>query len=323
VTVSVTGKDRRGQRAGAPPPRDYVGYGPTAPPVSWPSRASVALNIVVNYEEGSETSYPAGDNRNEGLGELPGSSMKLGYRDLAVESVYEYGSRSGIWRLLRMFDEYQLRVTFFASAVALARNPAVGHRIAEAGHEACAHGWRWNESWTLTRDQERQQIAWAIESIRQTCGERPLGWYCRYGPSVHTRELLVDEGGFVYDSDAYNDDLPYFVTVAGTRHLVVPYSLATNDGGFVRPVGFARPSDYFDRQRRALDELRREGAAGRAKMMSVGLHPRWVGQAARASALRDFIEYALGADDVWIARRIDIAQWWLAHHHRLDLVPPD
>lgn len=318
--MTSAGSNREGARA--PSPRNLVGYGPDAPHVHWPNHASVALNIVVNYEEGSETSYPAGDGRNEGLGELPGSPMGLGYRDLAVESVYEYGSRSGIWRLLRLFDEFAVKVTFFASAVALERNPTVGHRIREAGHEACAHGWRWNESWTLTRDQERRQIAWAIESIRQACGERPLGWYCRYGPSVHTRELLVEEGGFVYDSDAYNDDLPYFVTVAGKRHLVVPYSLATNDGGFVRPVGFARPSDYFDRQRRALDVLRREGAAGRPKMMSVGLHPRWVGQAARASALRDFVEYALGTGDVWVARRIDVAQWWLTHHHEFAVATP-
>ncbi len=304
--------------AGARPPRDLVGYGSDAPHVTWPNRASVALNIAVNYEEGSETSYPAGDNRNEGLGEIAGSPIAPGYRDLAIESVYEYGSRAGIWRLLGLFDEYGIKVTLFAAAVALERNPAVGHRLRDSGHEACSHGWRWNESWTLTREHEKQQIAWAIESIRQTCGERPLGWYCRYGPSIHTRELLVEDGGFVYDSDSYGDDLPYFVTVAGKRHLVVPYSLATNDGGFVRPVGFARPSDYFDRQRRALDELRREGAAGRPKMMSVGLHPRWVGQAARTSALREFIEYALGAGDVWIARRIDIARWWLAHHQQFD-----
>jgi peptidoglycan/xylan/chitin deacetylase (PgdA/CDA1 family) len=290
-----------------------VGYGAASPAVRWPDGAAVALNIAVNYEEGSEVSHPAGDGRNEGLAELP-RSIDPRYRDLAVESVYEYGSRAGIWRLLRLFDEYGIQVTFFASAVALERNPAVADRLRRSGHEPCAHGWRWEEQWRLTRDEEREHIRRAVESIEGSCGERPLGWYCRYGPSVHTRELLVEEGGFIYDADSYNDDLPYFVTVCRRRHLVVPYSLATNDGGFVRPVGFGSPGDYADRQCRALDELRREGHHGSPKLMSVGLHPRWAGQAGRASALREFIEYALALGDVWIARRIDIARWWLTHH---------
>jgi len=293
------------------PVRDLVGYGAHTPPVTWPDGAAVALNVVVNYEEGSERSHPAGDACNEGLGEIP-YPFPPDQRDLSVESVYEYGSRAGIWRLMRIFSDCDVRVTFFAAATALARNPEVAAALTEGGHEPCSHGWRWSEHWQLDESEERERIRWAVELIRDLCGERPLGWYCRYAPGPNTRALLVSEGGFLYDADSYNDDLPYYVAVDGRNHLVVPYSLATNDGGFVRPVGVSSPSDYVDRQRRALDELRREGHAGRPKMMSVGLHPRWSGQAGRANAVREFLEYAVACGDVWITRRCEIARWWLA-----------
>jgi peptidoglycan/xylan/chitin deacetylase (PgdA/CDA1 family) len=295
------------------PKREFVGYGRRQPKVVWPNEATVALNLVVNYEEGSEFSKPAGDGRNEGLAEIP-YVMPPEYRDLCAESVYEYGSRAGIWRLMRLFDEYGIKVTFYACAVALERNPEVGAWLREAGHEPCSHGWRWSEHWLFDREEERRQMQWAIESIEKTCGERPLGWYCRYGPSVNTRELVVEEGGFVYDADAYNDDLPYFTEVLGKRHLIVPYTLTYNDGRYVLPQGYSSPSDFFDYCRRGLDEYRREGAAGNPKMMSIGLHPRWAGQAGRVSGLRELIEYALEAGDVWFTRRIDIARWWLDHH---------
>jgi peptidoglycan/xylan/chitin deacetylase (PgdA/CDA1 family) len=295
------------------PRRVFPGYGRRQPKVVWPNGAKVAVNLVVNYEEGSEYSKPAGDGRNEGLAEIP-YVMDTQYRDLCAESVYEYGSRAGIWRLMRLFDEYDVKVTFYACAVALERNPEVGQWIQEAGHEPCSHGWRWSEHWLFDREQERQHMQWAIESIERTCGERPLGWYCRYGPSVNTRELVVEEGGFVYDADAYNDDLPYFTEVKGKRHLVVPYTLTYNDGRYVLPQGFSGPGDFFDICRRGLDEYLREGEAGYPKMMSIGLHPRWVGQAARVNALREFIEYAQAKGDVWFAKRIDIARWWLEHH---------
>ena len=292
------------------PRRDFVGHGRRPPQVEWPNGAKVAVNLVVNYEEGSEYSKPAGDGRNEGLAEIQ-YVMDPDYRDLCAESVYEYGSRAGIWRIMRLFDEFDVKVTFFACAVALERNPGVGEWIQEAGHEPCSHGWRWSEHWLFDRDEERRRMQAAIESIEKTCGERPLGWYCRYGPSVNTRELVVEEGGFLYDADAYNDDLPYFTEVKGTRHLVVPYTLAYNDVHFVLPQGHGSPGDFFETCRRALDEYRREAEAGCPKMMSVGLHPRWIGQAARTSGLRDFIEYALGTGDVWFARRVDIARLWL------------
>jgi peptidoglycan/xylan/chitin deacetylase (PgdA/CDA1 family) len=302
------------------PKRDMVGYGRRLPRVTWPEGYKVALNLVVNYEEGSEYSFPAGDKRSDGAAEITGGDVwgqEPKYRDLMVESVYEYGSRAGVWRLLRMFDEYRVKVTFFASAVALERNPEVGEWIKEAGHEPCSHGWRWIEYWKLTREEERQHIKWAVESIAKTCGQRPIGSYYRYGPSVNTRELLVEEGGFLYDADAYNDDLPYFVDVKGKQHLVVPYnSLPYNDVRFT--TTYAAPSDFFETLRRGLDEYRREAEGGFPKMMSVGLHPRWAGQATRSSALRDFIEYALGKGDVWFARRSDIADWWLKHHNEFN-----
>jgi peptidoglycan/xylan/chitin deacetylase (PgdA/CDA1 family) len=299
------------------PKRNFVGHGRHLPKVVWPDGAMVAVNLVVNYEEGSEYSIPAGDERNEGLAEIS-YVMSPEYRDLAAESVYEYGSRAGSWRLLRLFDEYGVKATYFAAAVALERNPEVGQWIRESGHEPCSHGWRWEEHWLLDRETERERMRLAIESIERTCGERPLGWYCRYSPSVNTRELVVEEGGFVYDADAYNDDLPYFVEVKGKRHLVVPYTLTYNDGRYVLPQGYGGPTDFFDTCRRGLDELRREGQAGYPKMMSVGLHSRWAGQAGRTSALREFIEYALEQGDVWFARRIDIARWWLEHHEEFE-----
>lgn len=295
------------------PKRDYVGYGRRLPKVVWPDEAQVAVNLVVNYEEGSEYAKPLGDERNEGLAEI-NYTLNPKYRDLATESVYEYGSRAGIWRLLRLFDEFQIQTTFFACAVALERNPEVGQWMQASGHEPCSHGWRWSEHWLLSRDEERQQLGWAIESIQNTCGQRPQGWYCRYGPSVNTRELLVEEGGFVYDSDAYNDDLPYFTEVGGRQHLIVPYSLTYNDARYVLPQGYGSPTDFFETCKHGLDELWREGAAGYPKMMSIGLHPRLVGQAGRTAALREFLDYALNKGGVWFARRLDIARWWWDHH---------
>jgi peptidoglycan/xylan/chitin deacetylase (PgdA/CDA1 family) len=291
------------------PARDFVGYGRAGPAVVWPDGARVALSLVVNYEEGSERSFPS-DGRNEGLGEVA-RPVDPSYRDLATESVYEYGSRAGIHRILRLLDQYGVKCTFFAAAMALERNPEVGAWLREAKHEPCSHGWRWAEEWLLGRDEERRRIALAVDSIRKTCGERPVGWYSRWMPSVHTRELLAEEGGFLYDSNAYNDDLPYYVTTASRPFLVIPYTLTYNDAryayGQLGPAG-----DFFDECRRALDYLWQEGET-RPRMMSVGLHPRFTGQASRCSALRDFIEYAIKKGGVWFAQRREIATWWLQH----------
>lgn len=295
------------------PKRDLVGYGSTPPKANWPGGANIAISIVVNAEEGSENSFASGDGRNEGLGEIP-YGVAGNYRDLCVESIYEYGARAGVWRLLRLFEQFGVRTTFFTAAVALERNPEVAEWIHRGGHEVCSHGWRWEEPWTLSREEEREHMLAAIESFEKTVGARPVGWYCRYGPSVNTRELLVDEGGFLYDSDSYADDLPYYVSVGKRRHLVVPYTMVYNDVKYVMPPGMASPTDFFDVCRRGFDELLREGREGTPKMMSIGLHPRWAGQAGRTSALREFLEYALAQSDLWFATREQIARHWLATH---------
>lgn len=290
------------------PKRDYLGYGREVPDFTWPEGNRVALNVIIAYEEGSEYCKPLGDDVNEGMVDLP-KGMPDDQRDLAVESLYEYGSRAGIWRLQRVVDQLDVPITLFGSAVALERNPDVGAWVQERGHDVCGHGWRWERAWTLSRDEEKARITRALDSIEKTCGQRPVGWYCRYGPSVNTRELLVESGEFLYDSDAYNDDLPYFTEVAGKRHLVVPYSQLINDGKFVRPQGYSAPEDFFAYAKRNLDFLLKEGDS-QPSMMSIGLHPRIMGLPARASILAEFLEYALSQQGVWLARRLDIANWW-------------
>lgn len=305
------------QTATVGPNRDLVGYGPRPPKVYWPEGRAVAVNIVVNQEEGSEYSFGDGDDRHEVMAEIP-YTMPAGYRDLDVESVFEYGSRAGFWRLFRLFREYKIQSTVYACALAVERNPETGTWIREGGHEVCCHGWRWEEPWLLSREEEREHMLMAIASLQRTCGERPVGWFCRYAPSVNTRELLVEEGGFLYDSDAFNDDLPYFTTVNGKEHLIIPYTHVQNDGRYVLSPGYGSPADFFEVCKRALDELLREGRAGYPKMMSIGLHPRWAGQPSRTAAVRQFLEYALATNDVWFARRVDIANWWITHYEDFD-----
>ena len=287
--------------------RDYVGYGPNPDPIEWPNGARIAISLVVNYEEGAEYSLLDGDPAQETNSEVP-SPVPSGERDLANESFFEYGSRVGVWRIMDILDEREVPATFFVCALALERNPHVGPEIVRRGHDILGHGYRWEESYKMDRETEREAMQKAIASIERTTGQRPLGWYVRYGPSVNTRELVVEEGGFVYDSNAYNDDLPYYVDVHGTKWLVVPYSLETNDTRFWRG-GMNQPDDFYDTLRYSFDRLYREGAT-HPKMMSVGLHCRIIGRPSRAVALEKFIDYAKSHDDVWFARRIDIANWW-------------
>jgi allantoinase len=295
-------------------PRDLVGYGPTPPDPRWPGDARLALQIVVNYEEGSEYTILDGDGRTEvGLAEAPGGRTPKGARDLAMESMYEYGSRVGFWRLFRLFTERQVPITVFACAVALERNPAVARAIGDAGLDVCCHGWRWVEHFQLTEAEEREHIRRAVASLTRTTGSRPLGWYCRYGPSAHTRRLLVEDGGFLYDSDAYNDELPYWVTVGGRPHLVVPYTLDANDGKFCTPAGIGTGDEFFTYLRETFDVLYREGARG-PRMMSVGLHCRLAGRPARADGLARFLDHVQRHEGVWLCRRIDIARHWHAQH---------
>ncbi len=291
--------------------RDLVGYGPNPPVVQWPNEARIAVSVAVNYEEGSEYSLLDGDPRGETSGESP-SNVPIGERDLANESFFEYGSRAGVWRIMREFDRYDIKGTFFCCALALERNPQVGPEIIRRGHEVMGHGNRWEEYYRMDRDTEREAIKQAVESITRTTGQRPLGWYIRYGPSVNTRELVVEEGGFIYDCNAYNDDLPYYTEVHGNKWLVVPYSLEVNDTKFWRGE-LITPNDFFEVARSCFDTLYEEGNT-HPKMMSVGLHCRIIGKPGRASGLRKFLQYASEKEGVWFARRLDIARWWLENY---------
>ena len=294
-------------------PRDLIGYANNPPDPKWPNNARLAVNFVINYEEGSEYSIPDGDGFSEAsLTESPSSTIPHGTRDLAAETLFEYGARVGFWRLLRLFQERGFPVTLFACALALERNPRVVEAVKTSNLDICCHGWRWIEHYKLTEDEEREHIRLAIESLTNMFGERPLGWYCRTGPSVNTRRLLVEEGGFLYDSDAYNDELPYWQTVNGKPHLVLPYSLTTNDSKFGRGW-FSTGEDFFQFTKDAFDMLYEEGAYA-PKMMSIGLHQRLIGHPARAMGLKRLLDYIGGFEDIWICNRLDIAKHWIKTH---------
>jgi len=294
--------------------RDLVGYGPTPPNPQWPGGARVAVNFVLNYEEGSEYAVIDGDDRCElGLAETQGGRVVAGQRDMAFESMYEYGSRVGVWRVLRLFRERGLPLTAFACAVALERNPRVAQALVSDGHDLCCHGWRWEEHFRLEPDKERERIERAVQSMKKTIGAAPDGWYCRYGPSPNTRRLLVEHGGFLYDSDAYNDELPYWSSVAGRSHLVIPYTMDANDAKFTTAGGFSTGQSFTTYLRETFDQLYDEGAE-QPRMMSVGLHPRLVGRPGRAHGLAAFLDYLQGKEGVWICRRADIARHWIRIH---------
>ena len=294
-------------------PRDLIGYANNPPDPQWPNNARLAVNFVINYEEGSEYSIPDGDGFSEAsLTESPSSTIPHGTRDLAAETLFEYGARVGFWRLLRLFQERGFPVTLFACALALERNPRVVEAVKTSNLDICCHGWRWIEHYKLTENEEREHIRLAIESLTNMFGERPLGWYCRTGPSVNTRRLLVEEGGFLYDSDAYNDELPYWQTVNGKPHLVIPYSLTTNDSKFGRGW-FSTGEDFFQFTKDAFDMLYEEGAYA-PKMMSIGLHQRLIGHPARAMGLKRLLDYIGGFEDIWVCNRLDIAKHWIKTH---------
>ena len=294
-------------------PRDLIGYGARAPDPEWPGGARLALQIVMNYEEGGERSILHGDDFAEAfLQEVVGMQPLKGVRNMQVESIYEYGTRVGFWRLMRLFAERDVKISVFAVGMALERHPQAAAALVEAGHEVVSHGWRWIDYQFVGEDEEREHIRLAIESLTKATGSRPLGWYTgRLSPN--TRRLVVEAGGFLYDSDAYNDDLPYWVRVAGKPHLVIPYTLDNNDMKFGMPQGFNTGDDFFTYLRDAFDVLYAEGATA-PKMMSVGLHMRLAGRPGRFAALRRFLDHVQRHRDVWLCRRIDIAHHWLRHH---------
>lgn len=296
-------------------PRDLVGYGRNPPDARWPGGARVAVSFVVNYEEGGERSLVHGDKVSEVfLHEVPGLVPRAGRRDEQVESVYEYGSRAGFWRLLRMFDERRIPFTSWAVGMAVARHPEAALAMRESGHEVASHGWRWFDYQDMGIAEERRHMKLAIEAIEKACGERPVGWYTGR-LSANTRRLVVEEGGFLYDSDSYADDLPYWVEAGrGRGHLVIPYSFDNNDMKFATLGGFATGEDFFAHLRDSFDVLYREGQQGHAKMMSIGLHCRLAGRPGRAAALARFLDYVQRHDHAWICRRVDIARHWHATH---------
>jgi peptidoglycan/xylan/chitin deacetylase (PgdA/CDA1 family) len=291
--------------------RDFIGYGQNVPQVRWPNDARVAVSVVVNYEEGSEHSLLDGDDYHETNNEVP-SPVPPGIRDLNNESFFEYGSRVGVWRLLDLFDQHQVKTTFYCCALALERNREVASAIVARGHEVCGHGYRWEEYHSANEDEEWESIKKTIASLEQTTGQRPVGWFTRYGPSINTRQLVAAEGGFIYDSMALNDDLPHYVAVKGKPWLVLPYSFETNDARFWRG-GLVSVNDFYEYLKDAFDCLYEEGQT-HPKMMSVGLHCRITGTPARSRAVARFLKYANGFDGVWFARRDEIARWWLEHY---------
>ncbi len=297
--------------------RDLVGYGKNYPKIIWPGKARIAVSLVVHFEEGAERSPLEGDIEAETGTE--GTTGEGGSRrNLVAESFFEYGSRRGVWRLLDILERHRVQATFYCCGQALERNPAVAREIAERGHEPCGHGYRWLNGYDLSREEEKEQIRMAVEAIRNTTGERPLGWNSR-GPSVHTRELLLEEGGFLYDSDSYGDDLPFFVNVKNRRFLTIPYTLDVSDDKFwaaSQLSGYTRPDNFFNLMKGTFDRLYEEGET-HPKMMSVALRARIAGKITRAGTVEKFVRYASGFPGVWFARRIDIAEWWLGRYSDL------
>jgi peptidoglycan/xylan/chitin deacetylase (PgdA/CDA1 family) len=293
------------------PPRDFIGYGRRPPRIAWPDGRLVAVNLVVCYEEGAEYSLLDGDTRGDGWGEYP-LTAAAGIRDLGTETHFEYGSRVGIWRIARILERYGVRATLSACAQALQRNPEVTAWLRESGHDVLGHGLRWTEQWTQNRLEERAHLHQAVALFKELLGERPIGWNSRSYPSVNTRELLVEEGGFLYDSDPCNDDLPYFVATSGARLLIVPYSKTLNDSRYLVSPGYVAPDDFVTNVRAAIDFLIEEAIHEGGRMMTIAVHARWTGQPNRAAALQGIIELILSRPQALFMRRDDIARHWLS-----------
>ena len=301
-------------------PRDMRGYGATPPHPRWPGGARVALQFVLNYEEGAENSVLHGDAASETfLSEIIGAAA-FADRHLSMESLYEYGARAGVWRVLRLFEARGMPLTVFAVAMALARNPEVADACVAGGHEIASHGLRWISYQNVDEATERGHIAQAVAMMERLTGEKPVGWYTGRD-SPRTRRLVVEHGGFVYDADSYADDLPYWTEVQtndGVKpHLVIPYTLDSNDMRFATAQGFNSGDQFFAYLRDAFDTLHAEGdprGLNAPKMLSIGLHARIVGRPGRIAALARFLDHVAKHEDVWIARRIDIARHWMAVH---------
>lgn len=294
-------------------PRDLIGYGRTPPAADWPNGARIAVQLVLNYEEGGENSVQWGDAASEAfLSEMIGAQPLPGRRHISMESIYDYGARVGVWRLLRLFEARAIPVTVFAVAQAAEKNPDVIRAMVEAGHEIASHGLRWIDYRDVPEEVERVHIARAVEILTEIAGTRPLGWYTGR-TSINTRRLVAAHGGFLYDADAYDDELPYWQDVAGTPQLIVPYTLDANDMRFATAQGFNSGTQFHDYLKDSFDLLYAEGAKT-PRMLSIGLHCRLVGRPGRAAALARFLDHAKAHEGVWWCRRLDIARHWRTRH---------
>ncbi len=301
-------------------PRDLAGYGRNPPHPRWPGDARVCVQFVINYEEGGENNILHGDRASEAfLSEIVGAAPWPGQRHMNMESIYEYGSRAGFWRLWRLFTERSLPVTVFGIATAMQRNPGAVAAMKEAGWEIASHGLKWIDYKDFTSEEERAHIAEAVRIHTEVTGERPLGFY-QGRTSEHTLRLAMEEGGFLYSADSYADELPYWVEGPRGPHLIVPYTLDANDMRFATPQGFNSGDQFYSYLKDSFDQLYAEGETA-PKMLSVGLHCRLVGRPGRAAALARFLDYVASHDRVWVARRIDIARHWIRHHRPADLRP--
>lgn len=296
--------------------RDLIGYGRNLPKVRWPGDARIAVQFVVNYEEGGESCILDGDAASENLlSEIVGGAAWPGQRNLNMESIYEYGSRAGFWRLHRLFTSRDVPVTVYGVTLAMARNPDAVAAMKEADWEIASHGYRWLEYKDFSEEKEREHILEAVRLHKELTGSHPLGMY-QGKPSENTLRLVMEEGGFVYSSDSYADDLPYFVPgLDGKPFLIIPYTLETNDMRFATPQGFNAGDQFFNYLKDAFDVLYQEGKEGSPKMLNIGLHCRLVGRPGRVAALARFVDYVLEHKKVWIPRRIDIAHHWIENHH--------
>lgn len=293
-------------------PRDMIGYGSRDQKIKWPNNARIAVQIVLNYEEGAENCVLNGDNNSEiFLSEIIGAQPIKG-RHINMESLYEYGSRAGFWRLHKLFQEKKIPITVFGVGMALEKNPEVCNAIIEANYEVASHGWRWIDYQNIKKAEEKKHMKLAIQAHTKIFGERPRGWYTgRCSPN--TRDLVMEDGGFLYDSDSYSDDLPYWETRNKKKQLIIPYTLDNNDMRFATNQGFNTGDHFFSYLKDSFDVLYEEGKTN-PKMMSVGLHCRLIGRPGRVQSLKKFLDYILKHEDVWICKRIDIAKHWIKNY---------
>ena len=292
-------------------PRDMTGYGKESIHPNWPNKAKIAVQFVLNYEEGGENSILHGDDASETfLSEIIGAKAYQGARHMSMESLYEYGSRSGVWRILRLFEEFDIPITIFAVGLAIARNRQLADYLVDHNYDICAHGFRWIDYQFVEEEVEREHIKDCISILTEFLGKRPEGWYTGRN-SPNTRKLIIEEGGFLYDSDAYDDDLPYWTNEFDTdsKHLIIPYTLDVNDMRFASPQGFNSGDQFFNYLKDSFDALYKEGETI-PKMMSVGMHARILGRPGRIMAMRKFLEYISTFDNVWLCSRREIADHW-------------